>query len=206
MNDLMYKVRALTGTDVAGKVEARVKEFHSKGNEGIEEVFKELCFCVTTANCAARKCWDIQGEINDGYLKLGVNDLEKRLRSCGYRFPNRAPYIVEARGKIDELNGALDSLEGDELRGWLVASIKGLGFKEASHFLRNIGYTDYAIIDFHIIDVLVDHEVIEKPKGLSKKKYMEIEEILREMALKLGLSLSELDLYLWYMETGEVLK
>ena len=84
--------------------------------------------------------------------------------------------------------------------------VRGLGWKEASHFLRNIGYTDFAIIDFHIIDVLTKYNIIEKPTVLTKRKYLEIEEFLRKIARKSDLNLAELDLYLWYMETGKILK
>jgi N-glycosylase/DNA lyase len=42
-----------------------------------------------------------------------------------------------------------------------------------------------------------------KPQG---KKYLEIEQRLREFAKRAGMSLGELDLYLWYLKTGEVLK
>jgi len=38
------------------------------------------------------------------------------------------------------------------------------------------------------------------------EKYLEIENLLREIAKETNLHLGELDLYLWYMETGKVLK
>ncbi|MHA2326793.1 MAG: 8-oxoguanine DNA glycosylase, partial [Promethearchaeota archaeon] len=91
-------------------------------------------------------------------------------------------------------------------RDWIVKNIKGIGYKEGSHFLRNIGYNNLAIIDFHIIDLLVKSHLIEKPKTLTKKKYLEIEELLKLIGKKLKLNLAELDLYLWYTETGKVLK
>jgi N-glycosylase/DNA lyase len=37
-------------------------------------------------------------------------------------------------------------------------------------------------------------------------KYLEIENFLMKIAKKLNLSLAELDLYLWYIETGKILK
>jgi N-glycosylase/DNA lyase len=92
------------------------------------------------------------------------------------------------------------------LREWLIAEVKGFGPKESSHFLRNVGFTDFAIIDFHIVDVLVRHGLIEKPKTVTKRRYLEIEELLRHIAKKADLNMAELDLYLWYMETGKVLK
>jgi len=80
--------------------------------------------------------------------------------------------------------------------------------KEASHFLRNVGHKDYSIIDFHIVNFLVRHGLLEplKSKSLTKKKYLEIENILEKISEKTNLSLGELDLYLWFDETGKVLK
>ena len=73
-----------------------------------------------------------------------------------------------------------------EKREWLVKNIKGIGYKEASHFLRNIGYKNIAIIDFHILDLLVKNNLLkEKPKTLTKGKYLEIENILRKLAQNL---------------------
>ena len=69
-----------------------------------------------------------------------------------------------------------------------------------------MGFDDYAIIDFHIIDILVDNKIIKKPKTLTKKRYLEIEDKLRGLADKTALTLAELDLYLWYLETGKILK
>jgi len=84
--------------------------------------------------------------------------------------------------------------------------VKGIGYKESSHFLRNVGFDDYAIIDFHIIDLLVKYQLIKRPKTITKNKYLEIEKILKKIAEKTNLTLAELDLYLWYMETGKILK
>ena len=85
-------------------------------------------------------------------------------------------------------------------------NVKGLGYKEASHFLRNTGRKNVAIIDFHIADLLENHRLIEKPKTISKAKYLEIENVLKKIGMKAGMHQSELDLYLWYMETGKILK
>ncbi|MBW1933916.1 MAG: hypothetical protein JRI56_13245 [Deltaproteobacteria bacterium] len=43
-------------------------------------------------------------------------------------------------------------------------------------------------------------------KNLNKKTYLEIEKKLEELADVLGITLAELDLYMWYMETGKILK
>jgi N-glycosylase/DNA lyase len=129
------------------------------------------------------------------------------LKKIGYRFPNiRAQYISETQVHKNFLSKIINDLDGEELRTWLVQNIKGLGYKEASHFLRNIGYDDYAIIDFHIIDILTQYDFIKKPKTLTKKRYLEIEQDLKHIAKLCNLTLAELDFYLWYLETGKILK
>jgi len=201
-------IENLKNSKVRDLVNARIKEFRENGKKSSRELFKELCFCILTANFIAEKSLKIQKEINDGFLTLPEHELAEKLRKLGHRFPQkRAKYIVEARKYADSLKNIIQSINtGEKLREWLVKNIKGIGYKEASHFLRNIGYTDLAIIDFHIINILTKHGLIEKPRTLTKTKYLEIENLLREVADKLNLSLAELDLYLWYMETGKVLK
>jgi N-glycosylase/DNA lyase len=57
-----------------------------------------------------------------------------------------------------------------------------------------------------MIDIMVRCGLIDEPRTLTKRRYLEIEDVLRMVAERSGLSLGELDLYLWYMETGKVLK
>jgi len=205
--DLVRAVGGLEKTGVSKLVSARMREFEKAGRSPIERIFSELCFCILTANFNAGRAIRIQDAIGRGFLTLPEKKLSDKLQKFGHRYPNaRAAYIIEARKKIKALNLALKSLSGGELRDWVVENVKGIGMKEASHFLRNIGHRDYAIIDFHIIDVLAEHGLIEKPKTLSKGRYLEIEDMLRKIAKECKLTLSELDLYLWFMETGEVLK
>ncbi len=186
-------------------VDSRMKEF--KCTRTRDELFSELCFCILTANFNAERAIKIQEEIGDGFITLPEKKLAIQLKKLGHRYPNaRAKYIVEARKYRDKLPEILDSLQGNELREWFVENIKGLGYKEASHFLRNIGFDDYAIIDRHIINIMVEYGLIERPKNISGKKYLEMEEILRKLGSKLGLTLAELDLILWCKKTGKVLK
>jgi len=189
-------------------VRQRMNEFELLGRGTEEDLFKELCFCILTANYSAERGIRIQKEIDLGFLSLPLDELARKLRELGHRYPEiRARYIVEARKYLGKLKKVLESFDDEALlRDWLVKNVKGLGYKEASHFLRNIGFKNIAIIDFHIIDLLVKYGIIERPRSLTKKKYMEIEDILRKIAEISGLTLAELDLYLWHMETGKILK
>ena len=207
MNNLINKIESLKNSEIEGLVNDRIKEFKKINKKSNDELFKEMCFCILTANFTAEKTIKIQDQIGECFLTDSKTELSKKLKNLGHRFPNtRAEYIVESakyRNKLEEITQFHDS---KKLREWIVRNVKGLGYKEASHFLRNIGFDDYAIIDFHIVDILVDHNLIERPKTLTKRKYLEIENLLRDLARKTDLSLAELDLYLWYMETGKILK
>lgn len=210
MAKLINSINILKKSKLKETIDKKIKEFCQSGKKQINEIFKELCLCIMTANFQAEKSIFIQKEIGDGFLKLPQKKLAERLKKLGHRFPNtRAKYIVEARQHIAELTKLLSSNSTEkEKREWIAKNIKGIGYKETSHFLRNIGYNNFAIIDFHIIDILDEHGLIKKPKtkALTMKKYFEIEKVLHKLAKEVDLNLAELDLYLWYMETGKVLK
>ena len=208
MKDLLNSIAKLKNSEIKDVVNSRIKEFSQIKNSSIDDIFRELCFCIMTANCGAEQCIRIHERINDGFNFLSQDQLTERFREFGYRFPNiRAKYITEAIDFKEELENIIKSREQEtDIRDWLVKNIKGLGYKEASHFLRNIGYKNCAIVDFHIVDLLVKYSLIEKPKSMTKRKYLEIEGILQDLGVEVALNLAELDLYLWYMETGKVLK
>ncbi|MEM4268263.1 MAG: N-glycosylase/DNA lyase [Candidatus Woesearchaeota archaeon] len=195
-------------------VEKRIKEFSAVCKSGKERIFCEMCFCILTANYSAEGGIKIQNMVDRGFCTYSQKKMARTFKVLGYRFPNtRASYIFSARKHMSSLPSILKSSahkrkqkDEEQIREWLVKNIKGLGMKEASHFMRNIGFRNVAIIDFHIIDILERHKIIEKPKTLTKGNYLKIEKKLRKLAHKLGLSLAELDLYLWYLETGKVLK
>jgi N-glycosylase/DNA lyase len=208
MKELSDRIQGLKANGVKAQVESRLKEFEALGKKPSQELFKEMCFCILTANSSAKKCMEIQRSIDNGFLGLPKEKLAAKLKELGYRFPNkRAEYISEARKHKDSLKSTINSFGQEaDLRQWLVKNVKGLGYKEASHFLRNIGFKDSAILDFHIIDILEEHNLIERPKSLTPKKYLEIEDELKKIGNKLNLNMAELDLYLWCAETGTVLK
>jgi len=207
VNDLTNKIITLKNSDISKLIDSRIQEFKEIDKKSNDELFKELCFCILTANFNAEKSIKIQKEIGECFLTDSKDVLAQKLRGYGHRFPNaRAAYISESIKCKDSLGEIVQIHDGNALREWIVENVKGLGYKEASHFLRNVGFDDYAIIDFHIVDLLVDYKLIEKPKAITKRKYMAIESLLKKLARKTNLTLAELDLYLWYMETGKILK
>ena len=133
-----------------------------------------------------------------------------------HRYPRaRSGYIVASRDFLRahcdlRLREKLQSFENSlERRDWLVKEkrIKGLGYKEASHFLRNIGLKGYAILDKHILRSLAELKIIDDPKPPNtRSKYLRVEEKLKNLAETAEIDFDELDLVLWSMKTGEILK
>ena len=208
MKDLLESINNLKRSKIKKIIDNKIKEFENIHKKPTNKIFEELCFCILTANYNAKEAIKIQNNIRNGFLTLSKSKLSKKLKELGHRYPNtRAEYIVEARKHKNSLKRTLNNHNGEyELREWLIKNIKGFGYKEASHFLRNMGYKNLAIIDFHIIDLLIKNKLIKKPKTLTKNKYIEIEDKLKELADKSNLTLGELDLYLWFLETKKILK
>lgn len=185
------------------RVNRRLKELSRKKSE--KEWFSELCFCLLTSNSKASTALAIQKEMSsNGFLTFPKSKISQVIRKNKHRFHNiKAGYIVEARkhAKIKEI-----VMKSENPREWLVDNVKGLGMKESSHFLRNVGYFDYAILDRHIINLLVENGLAKRPKTMNKKNYLHLEGKLAKIAERLGMNQGELDFYLWYMKTGEILK
>jgi N-glycosylase/DNA lyase len=207
VNKLINNIETLKYQNTAKIIKERIKSFKDLNRQSNDELFKEVCFCILTANFSAEKSIKIQDEIGECFLTDPENELASKLKKFGHRYPNtRASYILESLKCKNNLENIINLKNDNDRRDWIVKNIKGLGYKEASHFLRNIGFDNYAIIDFHIIDILERYKLIKKPKTITKKKYFEIENLLKKIAKKTNLTLAELDLYLWFMETGKILK
>lgn len=190
-------------------IEKRFKEFKWLGENGSEQdLFSELCFCVLTAN------WSAQGGIKaqqligaQGFLDLSQKDLEASLVTVGHRYPKaRASYIIKNRDLLGKLKSII-KMEPFIAREWLVKNALGIGFKEASHFLRNVGIEELAILDRHVLSIMSKYEIIDQvPKSLTKSRYLFYEKQLREIADQFGEPLGKFDLYLWYFVKGKVEK
>jgi len=202
MNKLIEQINLLRNSSVKNKVENRLKEFENR-----KEWFSELCFCLLTANSKAKTAINIQNELGEeGFLNYDRDKIRDSIITNKHRFPNnKSNFIIEAR-KFKNIREVLNGKDEFEAREFLVKNVKGLGYKEASHFLRNVGYKNLSILDRHIINLMVENKIIERPKSLTKKKYFEIEKKFKEICGEVKMSCAELDMYMWYLKTGEVLK
>jgi len=210
MKKLLLQIQRLEKGMTGTVIRKRAREFKAVGRSSAKRIFSELCFCILTANYSAEGGIRVQRALGGRFSELSEAELASELKILGYRFPNtRARYIAQNRIHKDSIKERLLCLESpDERRQWLVDNIMGFGYKEASHFLRNIGYDDHAIIDFHVIDLLARHGIVSKNKKRSsnKRQYLEAEQAVKRISNKVGIPPGALDLYLWYIETGKVLK
>ena len=176
-----------------------------------DEFYYELAYCLLTPQSSAVNAGKTVNALKQVDLLHQDVDPTPLLRngSSYIRFHNtKARNLLEARERMSELVKQLSNgATSEENREWLVENIRGLGMKEASHFLRNIGHRNLAILDRHILKNLLRHGVIGRlPQTLTKKRYLVIEKKFRRFAVDMNLTMDELDLFFWSSETGEILK
>ena len=207
--NLLAELRQLELQPVSLQIRRRYHEFRSFSLKSEEEWFCELCFCILTANSSAQMGMKVQDALGfEGFYRLPERKLSMELQKLGYRFyKKRAHYIVKARKHLGIKGKLSDFADDRRKRDYLFENVLGLGMKESSHFLRNTGHDNVAILDRHILATMHEGGLIPAlPKHLTKKNYLEFESILDHVAQKARMNHSLLDLYLWYMRTGKVLK
>jgi N-glycosylase/DNA lyase len=198
------------------EIRARIAEFEAVWQtQNDERLWEEMVFCFFTGGCSAKMGLRSIEAVRPFLMHGSFEELSGALSGV-HRYPfARAGYIVASRGFLEEhcnlqLRKKLESFSSDlERRDWLVKEkrIKGLGYKEASHFLRNIGFKGYAILDKHILRSMTELGLIDNPQPPSTRtKYLATEEQLKNLAALTGIDFDELDLVLWSLKTGEILK
>jgi N-glycosylase/DNA lyase len=189
-------------------IQSRLEEFRSVPHD---HYLYELLYCLLTPQSSA---------VNAGHaidrlraLEFHRSDVDPepilRRKESYIRFHRvKAKRLIAAKEQFPLIDRELRSGVGSrELRAWLVRYVVGLGWKEASHFLRNIGHRDLAILDRHILRNLVRVGAVRSVPGtLSAKRYAAIEKKFLTFASVVGIPMDELDLLFWSMETGEILK
>ncbi len=174
-------------------------------------------YCIFTAGASARMGLKSIEAVRPFLKKGGSDQMAVALKEAGaHRFPNARPaYIVSTRDYLQShcrmrLRKKLESFsDAIERRDWLAQEtrIKGLGYKESSHFLRNIGLKGYAILDKHVMRCLADLGLAESSKPpATRARYLATEKQLSDFAKSVKIDFDELDLVLWSIKTGEVLK
>ena len=200
------------------EIKKKLSEFDEVWRNGSDaRLWEELAFCIFTAGASARMGLNSVEAVRSLLLDGESEDMTRALKKAGaHRFPVARPrYIVTTRAYFRAnfdmaLRQRLRSFADPfERRDWLAQEkqIKGLGYKESSHFLRNVGVKGHAILDKHVMRCLAEVGVINSSRPpANRKSYLEIEQKFLHFAKDIKVNCDELDLVLWSMKTGEILK
>jgi len=191
------------------------------------ELWEELCLCILSSNVPYELALSAFSHLRSERLlrpkwiikcKSAVNKLSNELSKCiylpktkngscrKYRFPNtRAENIVKAAKTIYQRDNGLVQLlkdidDEEKARDFLAMKIPGIGLKQASHFLRNIRYSEsLAIIDSHVIAFLAEIGTIpsQRIKTVTPEIYIRLEKIIRGLSESLDTDLSVFDMAVW---------
>jgi len=197
-----------------------------------KQLWEELCICILSSNVPyelalsafyhlrENQFLDVKRIITNSNSTQEISfELSRRIyepkRRDGtfrkYRFPNvRASDIVKAAVTLyRETNGLSEILKNSrsekETRRFLADNVSGIGLKEASHFLRNVGYSkSLAIVDTHIVAFLIEiGELSDRVTTVTPAVYVKLEKILMNLCKNLGLNMSVFDMAIWKYMKGK---
>ncbi len=203
-------------------IDQRLEDFRDLRSSSNHRLFKELVFVILTSQSGAENSWQATQKLDENSLleKGDREDIAEVLAAYDVQYErNKADYIVENREKLSQptltdpkrslkLKDKIDPENLEKSRKWFAENIKGISWKGASHFLRNVGYGDeFAIISSHIVDVLNELDLLEsaeQPKD--GEEYLKVEEEMRKLSEELDIEIQALDLVMWSLKTGEIFK
>lgn len=177
------------------------------------EIWKQKVFCVLSSQFNADRAAAISDqmvqEVPFFEFLYSIGDIERRCfafltnRSVRHRFPKmRARQIALCWFPFlqvhEEYHEYIESFNSEyRARAAIVATFPGIGLKQASMFLRNIGAAkNLAIIDAHILYYLKIRHSWKRP-SLTPRYYLEAEDMLTEDAAEHGLDLNTFDTIVW---------
>ncbi len=192
-------------------IRSRLEEFALVGTEP-ESTFYELCYCLCTPGTKARHAIAVMTELRQRcfyHRPIPAAQLEAILRMPSHyiRF-----HRTKAR-RLAKLHSIFPTVwqilyrdtPASERRRCLVDLVEGLGMKEASHFLRNTGVRVIAVLDRHVIFWMQQFGFpVRLPRNATE--YEQTEALFFRFAEQLAILPEELDLLLWSLSTGEVLR
>jgi thermostable 8-oxoguanine DNA glycosylase len=177
-----------------------------------KQIEKNLITCILSSN------WAYERAVNaaDNFINIfgstfefsespDEQKIELLLRSPAvrHRFPKSK--AIQIRSSLESMLGIGTSFSKymnqfsteHDAREYVSSTFAGMGYKQSSMFLRDIGIAqNLAVIDLHIIWYLTNAENIEVGT-LSKKRYLFLEDYLRSMSQKIGISMIALDRLIW---------
>ena len=215
-NTYFYEVEKIYES-IKSKIEERLEEFRRVWREGDnKDIFCELAFCILTPQYKARNAWKAISDLRDSNVLFtgSEEDIVPYLNIVRFN-KTKAKNLYILREQMTNENGEFITKDffstfssPFEMREWIVKNIRGMSYKEASHFLRNVGFgQELAILDRHILKNLAALDVIEEvPKTVTPKLYKDIEERLKNYCKEIDIPMENIDLLLWYLEAKDIFK
>lgn len=176
-----------------------------------DDYFYELCYCLCTPQSKAVSAFAVVEQLRaDAFMERGWDPTPLLRQPETYiRFhTTKGARLLAARAAWPSIAQALaEPLPPGMTRDWLVRHVNGLGMKEASHFLRNIGRRGLAIIDRHLLTNLLACGVYTRmPLISTQKRYVSVERRFQRFSERVGIDMDELDLLFWSNQAGLILK
>lgn len=157
-----------------------------------EDIFYYLCCCLSVPNAPYKRVFPIILKLRElDFFRKDVKNLRDLMKPA--RFYNvKSKNLREAKSKFqDILHVAKSNLSASFKREWLVKNVNGMGMKVASHFLRDLGHDDLAIIDTHIV------KFMQCLPPSSNQHYLEIEQEFKKVAKSFEIPPAILDAIIW---------
>jgi thermostable 8-oxoguanine DNA glycosylase len=179
----------------------KIVERFKKPKEKID-IFYNLCFCILVPQTRFSTVSTVIQKLKDNGFYSSQISREKLLELISsIRFKNRkVDYLLKMKNEYDlfysKLNEVLLQTDSDSRakRKFVIGRIKGMGLKASSHFLRNLGLDDLAIVDTHILQHLCVKD--------KKFDYFNIEDEIRFRAASLNVSVAVYDALIWKQRSG----
>ena len=199
----LLELYELRGEEIRNRL-LEFKETFQKADD--LQIFHELSFCILSSGVGPKIAGQCMRAIGEKLADGEEDELLGRIQTIHKYAENASRYIVFTREYLKEEHGFLlkslvSSFEDRvERRDFFAKNpgIKGLGYMQASHFLRNLGFSGYAILDRNNLASLSELGITGETKyPLTRKRYLETESLMTEAARELGVSLDEFDLLLW---------
>jgi len=149
-------------TEKEEEIKGRIQEFeYGRENADDTRILEELCFCILTSAVGPKVGMKSLHALQDILLEGNEQEIYGRLKGV-HKYPEKAAYIVHTLDYLKNEYGLkmrelVDSFDAPQERRDFFAlnkNIKGLGLTQASHFLRNIGFKGYAILDRNVVNSL----------------------------------------------------
>ena len=172
----------------------------------IENLEKWCYYCILTRGVSIERTFLICRTLQE----INFNTREEllyKLKVMGYRFSDEATnQILFVKKNINQIYDVVWSNKpGYVVRKELRKLIPGIGIKRASLILREVK-EDVAPIDIHVFNFLKRYGIVftrlKKPGTLITQNYIKIENLLREIANVLNISLGFLDLTLFLLDSN----